>query len=70
MVGKKGGVAIKLKTQSASKKCNIHRLALACADTDGDYKFIRNVKEILVELWRFFKNSPKRLHIYMKVKKC
>ena len=44
-----------------------HRLAIACADTGDDYKFIRNVEEILIELSRFFKNSPKRLHIYIKV---
>ena len=65
MVGKKSGVA-KLKTNFALKMFNIHcichRLALACADTGGDYKFIRNAEEILIERWRFFKNSPKRLH--------
>ena len=71
MVGKKSGVATKLKTNFALKMFNIHcichRLALARADTGDDYKFIRNAEEILIELWRFFKNSPKRLHIYMKV---
>ena len=46
--------------------CICHRLALACADTGDDYKFIRNVEEILTELWRFFKKLSKRLHIYMK----
>ena len=70
MVGKKSGVATKLKTNFALKMFNIHsichRLALGFVDTD-DYKFIRNAEEILIELWRFFKNSPKRLHIYMKV---
>ena len=44
-----------------------HRLALAFADTCDDYKFIKNMEEILIELWRFFKISPKRLHIYMKI---
>ena len=34
----------------------------------GDYyRLKKNVEEILIELLRFFKNSPKRLHIYMKV---
>ena len=47
--------------------CICHRLALACADRGDDYKFIQNVEEILIELWRFFKNTPKRLHIYIKV---
>ena len=71
MVGKKGGVATKLKTNFALKMFNIycicHRLALACADRGDNYKFIRNVEDILIELWRFFKNSPTRLHTYMKV---
>ena len=47
--------------------CICHRLALACADTCDDYKFIRNAEEISIELWRVFKTSPKRLHICMKV---
>ena len=73
MVGKKSGVATKLKTNFALKMFNIHcichRLAIACADTGDDYKFIRNTEGILIQIliWRFFKNSPKRLHIYMKV---
>ena len=50
MVGKKGGVATKLKTNFALKTFNIHyichRLALACADTGDDYKFIRDVEKI------------------------
>ena len=71
MVGKKSEVATKLKTNFALKILNIHcichRLALAWADTGDGYKFIRKVEEILIELWRFFKNPPKRLHIYMMV---
>ena len=71
MVGKKGGGVIQIKKNFALKRFNIHciyhRLALACADTGDDYEFIRNVEGILIELWRFFKNSPKRFHIYMKV---
>ena len=47
--------------------CICHRLLLALADTGDHCKFIRNVEEILIERWRFFKSSPKRLHIYMKV---
>ena len=35
--------------------------------TGAGYKFIRNEEEILIELWGFFKNYPKRLQIYMKV---
>ena len=47
--------------------CICYRLALACADTGDDSKLIRNAEEISIELWRVFKSSPKRLHIYMKV---
>ena len=71
MVGKKGGVATKSKTNIASKMfnnhCIYHRLALACANIGDDYKLMRNVEKILIELSRFFKNSPKILNIYMKV---
>ena len=63
MVGKKGGVATKLKTNFALKTFNIHcichRLALACADTGDDYKFIRNVGEILIELRDSSKTLPR-----------
>ena len=58
MVGKKGGVATKLKTNFALKMFNIHckchRVALACADIVDDYKFIRNAEKFIIELWRFF----------------
>ena len=51
MVGKNGGVATKPKMNFSLKvyHCICHRLALACADTGDDYKFIRNVEEILIE---------------------
>ena len=69
VISRKGGVATKLETNFPCYNIHWvrHRLALECADTGDDYKFIRNVEEILIELWRFFKNSSKRLHIYMKV---
>ena len=47
--------------------CICHRLALVYADTADNYEFIRNVEEILIELWRLLENSPKGLHMYMKV---
>ena len=31
-----------------------------------DYKLKIDAKETLAEIWRFFKNCPMRLHIYMK----
>ena len=47
--------------------CICHRLALACEDTGDNYKFIKNVEENSIEFWKCFKNSSKRLHIYVKV---
>ena len=69
MTGFKGDVVIKLKKDFSKTLINIHcichRLALACADS-GD-EFIRNFKKNLIELWMFFKNSSKRLKIYVKM---
>ena len=71
MVGVKGGAASKLREDFRQTMINIHcichRLALACGDTGDNYKFIKKVEENLIELWNFFKNSSKRLHIYEKV---
>ena len=69
MTGEKGGVAKKLKDFSKTMiniHCICHRLALACANTDDDFKFIRDFSETLIELWKFFKNSSKRFKTYIK----
>ena len=46
MTGSKGGVATKLKNDFSKTLINIHcichRLALACADTGDEFKFMRN----------------------------
>ena len=67
------GVAIKLREEFSKSTINIHcrchRLALACADTGVNYKFIRSFEENLIELWKFFKNSPKRLKGSAEVKR-
>ena len=71
MTGHEGGVAAKLRKEFTSTMINIHcichRLALACADTGDEYKFIRDVEEELLSIWAFFKNSPKRLTTYLKL---
>lgn len=71
MVGEIGGVAAKLRKDFIPTMINIHcichRLALACGDTGDDYKFIQNIEENILSLWAFFKNSSKRLHIYIKI---
>ena len=71
MTGAEGGVAAKLKKDFASTMINIHcmchRLALACVDTGADYKFINSFEENLIKLWKFYKNSSKRLKIYVRI---
>ena len=71
MVGEKGGVAAKLKKDFSSTMANIHcichRLALACGDTGDEYHFVSSFENTMIELWKFFKNSTKRLKIYIRV---
>ena len=54
MTGAEGGVAAMLRKDFASTMINIHcichRLALVCADTGDDYKFINSVEENLIKL--------------------
>ena len=71
MTGAEGGVAAKFWQDFASTMINIHcichRLALACVDTGDDYKFINSFEENRIKLWKFFKNSSKRLKIYVRI---
>ena len=70
MIGKNNGVAVRLKRNANSKMINIHcichRLALACTDTLGDISYIKQVQLWLLQLWRLFENSPKKLAVYLK----
>ena len=70
MIGKNNGVAARLKRNANSKMINIHcichRLALACTDTLGDISYIKQVQLWLLQLWRLFENSPKKLAVYLK----
>ena len=43
-----------------------HQLALACSDTGDELSYIQKFEKTLLQLWKFFKNSPKRLKIYIK----
>ena len=72
MTGRHRGVAAKFKSLEECKTminihCVCHRLALACADTGDELKFIQDFEKTALELWSFFKKSPKRLKIYIKV---
>ena len=71
MTGKYNGVAAKFKELESCKTminihCICHRLALACADTGDALKFIQEFEKTMLDLWTFFKNSPKWLKTYIK----
>ncbi|VDI25979.1 Hypothetical predicted protein [Mytilus galloprovincialis] len=62
MVGKKNGVAAKLKNivpTLLSVHCICHRLALACTDTNKDIEYISILERIFTQLWKYFDDSPK-----------
>ncbi|XP_062583557.1 zinc finger protein 862-like isoform X2 [Saccostrea cucullata] len=66
----KNGVAGKLKQQNPSLiniHCICHKLALACVGSTEEVKSIRQTHLYLVQLWKYFENSPKRTAIYIKV---
>jgi len=69
MTGHKTGVAARLK-QLNSKLLNVHcichRLALPCAGASDEMKYIAQVEGILLHLWKFFANSPKRTAVLVK----
>lgn len=67
MVGKTNGVAAKIR-QSNDKLLNLHcvchRLALACTDSCEELKFIKEVEDVLRQLWYYFHNSPKKNRMF------
>lgn len=69
MVGKTNGVAAKLR-QSNDKLLNLHcvchRLALACTDSCEELKFIKEVEDVLRQLWYYFHNSPEKTACFLK----
>ena len=69
MTGKRNGVAAKLKELNkslVSVHCICHKLSLACCDTNDEIVYIKEVERWLIQIWKFFENSPKRLAIYFK----
>lgn len=72
MTGRKEGVAARLKSLEPCKTmlsvhCICHRLALACSDTGVELSFVKDFEITMMQLWKFFKNSPKRLKVYIRV---
>ena len=69
MVGKNNGVAAKLRQRNSNllnMHCVCHRLALACTDTCQELKYIREVEDVLRQLWYYFHNSPKKMACFLK----
>ena len=69
MTGKRNGVSSQLRQESPlllNVHCISHRLALACGDANNDVSYICTVEKILIQLWSFFDNSPKRTAAYGK----
>ena len=69
MTGQRNGVAAKLKELNKSLisvHCICHKLSLACCDTNNEISYIKEVERWLIQAWKFFENSPKRLAIYFK----
>ncbi|XP_063436492.1 zinc finger MYM-type protein 1-like [Mytilus trossulus] len=70
MTGKKNCVAALLRKEHPgiiNIYCICHKLALACADTKTELKDIDLAQLTLIQLWKYFQNSPKRTAVYLKV---
>lgn len=64
MTGKRNRVAAKLKELNisvASVQCICHKLSLACCGTNKETEYIKEMETWLIQTWKFFDNSPKRL---------
>ena len=72
MTGVDGGVAAKLRRMDDCKTminvhCVCHRLALACSDMGDELQFVKDFELTMIQLWKFFKDSPKRLRTNIRV---
>ena len=72
MTGKKGGIAAMFQKDEQCENilniyCICHWLALVCSDTGDKLKFLKDFELTMLQLWSFFKNSPKCLKVYIKV---
>ena len=47
--------------------CICHRLALPCFDTGDELQFVKDFELAMAQLWKFFKDSPKRIKLYIRV---
>lgn len=70
MTGRNSGVAARLKDLNrhlVSIHCICHKLSLACCDTNEGLAYVQEVERWLLQVWKFFDNSPKCLAAYLKI---
>ena len=63
MLGSRGGVSKLLRDKTpflVSNHCIAHRLALACGQAANQIPYLKKFKDILDQLYRFYKKSPVR----------
>ncbi len=63
MLGRKGGVSKILRDKVpflVSNHCIAHRLALACGQAANEIPYLKKFKDVLDQLYRFYKKSPVR----------
>jgi hypothetical protein len=69
MIGKKDGLGAKLKNMNKcliATHCVCHRLALACTDTNSNLKCVGNAETYMLQLWKLFHYSPKKMACFLK----
>lgn len=69
MIGKQDGLSAKLKQLNKgliATHCVCHRLALACTDTNSNLRCVGNVETYMLQLWKLFHYSLKRMACFLK----
>lgn len=64
MLGKKNGVAARLRGEIPhllSNHCVAHQLALAVSQSTKNITYLKTFKDILDQMFRFYRNSPVRM---------
>ncbi|CAG8684471.1 12174_t:CDS:2, partial [Cetraspora pellucida] len=72
MIGNKSGVAQRLSQICPYLVYNhyiAHRLALVCKDTQKQFNCFINAETILKDVYKFYKNSSLRIHVFQKYQK-
>ena len=64
MTGVNNGVAARLRenrdsTHMLNIYCICYHLTLACTDSSSQITVLKDFEDVLIQLWVFFKNSPK-----------